>query len=283
MPIIDLPQGRIQYRLAGPEKISGPPVVFVHGLLVNSELWTGVADELAVRGMRSYALDLPLGSHSVALPREADLSPRGIARLILAFLETLELTDVTLVGNDTGTALCQFVIDADDSRIGRLVLTNGDAFEQFPPPSFAPVLKIGRRPAGVYALMSIMRPTSIRQRVQGRNVSKPLDPALTRRWITPALADRGVRRDTAKVLRDIDSAELLEVSKGLGRFTKPVVLLWGDGDRFFPIDLAYRLREAFPDAQLVEIPGGRLFVPLDEPQRVADAIHSVEEGCDFNT
>jgi pimeloyl-ACP methyl ester carboxylesterase len=274
MPIIDLPQGRVQYRLAGPGNSAGPPVVFVHGLLVNCELWTGVADELARRGVRSYALDLPLGSHSLALRPDADLSPRGVARLILAFLEALGLDDVTLVGNDTGTALCQFVIDTDDARIGRLVLTDGDAFDQFPPPSFAPVLKIGSRSAGVYALMSIMRPAWIRQRVQGQNVSKPLDRALTRRWITPALVDRGVRRDTAKFLRGIDTAELLEVSERLRRFTKPVVLVWGDGDRFFPIDLAHRLRDAFFDARLVEIPGGRLFFPLDEPQRVADEIQS---------
>jgi pimeloyl-ACP methyl ester carboxylesterase len=133
MPIIDLPQGRVQYRLAGPANSTAPPVVFVHGLLVNCELWTGVADELARRGVRSYALDLPLGSHSVALRPDAELSPRGVARLIIAFLEALDLTDVTLVGNDTGSALCQFVIDIDDTRIGRLVLTDGDAFDHFPP------------------------------------------------------------------------------------------------------------------------------------------------------
>jgi pimeloyl-ACP methyl ester carboxylesterase len=274
MPIIDLPQGRLQYRLAGPANSAAPPVVFVHGLLVNCELWTGVADELARRGVRSYALDLPLGAHPIAMRPEADLSPRGVAHLIIAFLDSLDLTDVTLVGSDTGSALCQFVVDVDDTRIGRLVLTNGDAFEHFPPPSFAPVLKIGRRPAGVYTLMSIMRPTWIRQRIQNQNVSKPMDPALTRRWITPALTDRGVRRDTAKVLRAIDPAELVEVSKRLRRFTKPVVLLWGDDDQFFPMDLAHRLHDAFPNARLVEIPGGRLFFPLDEPQRVADEIQS---------
>src|SRR5205807_1125690 len=155
---------------------------------------------------------------------------------------------------DTGSALSQFVVDADDRRIGRLVLTNGDAFEHFPPPSFAPVLKIGRRPAGVYALMSIQRPTSIRQRVQNQNVSKPLDPELTRSWITPALTDRAVRRDTAKVFRGIDPAELVEVSKRLRGFTKPVVLLWGDEDPFFPMDLAHRLCDACADARLVEMP-----------------------------
>lgn len=274
MPIIDLPQGQVQYRLAGPAESAAPPVVLVHGLLVNRELWTGAADELAARGIRSYALDLPLGSHPVALRPDADLSPRGVAGLIIAFLEALGLTDVTLVGNDTGTALCQFVIDIDDSRIARLVLTDGDAFDQFPPPSLRPVFRLGRRPAGVYALMSLMRPAWIRQRVQGQNVTNPLDPALTRRWITPALVDRGIRRDTAKFLRGVDPAELLEVSNRLRRFTKPVVLLWGDADRFFPIDLAHRLCDAFPEARLVEISGGRTFFPLDQPQRVANEIRS---------
>jgi pimeloyl-ACP methyl ester carboxylesterase len=253
-------------------------VVFVHGLLVNCELWTAVAEDLAARGVRSYALDLPLGSQPLALRPDADLSPRGVAQLIIAFLKALGLTDVTLVGNDTGTALCQFVIDTDDTRIARLVLTNGDAFDQFPPPSLGPVFKILHRLAGVYALMSLMRPARIRQRIQGQNASKPLDSELTRRWITPALADRDARRDTAKFLRGVDKAELLEVSTRLRRFTKPVVLLWGDADRFFPIDLAHRLRTSFPDARLVEIAGGRLFIPLDEPRRVADEIQSVPQS-----
>jgi pimeloyl-ACP methyl ester carboxylesterase len=153
-------------------------------------------------------------------------------------------------------------------------MTNGDAFDQFPPPSLVPVFKLGKRPTGVYMLMSVMRPTWIRQRVQGQNVSNPLDPALTRRWITPALAERGVRRDTAKFLRGVNPAELLEVSTRLRRFTKPVLLLWGGADQLFPIGLAHRLQNAFANSRLVEIPYGRLFFPLDEPQRVADEIQT---------
>jgi pimeloyl-ACP methyl ester carboxylesterase len=274
VPIIDLPQGQLRYRLAGPSNSTTPPVVFLHGLLVNSELWVGVADHLAAYGVRSYAPDLPLGSHPIALRPDADLTPRGVARLLSSFLAALDLTDVTLVGNDTGTALCQFVIDTDASRIGRMILTNGDAFDQFPPSSLAPVFKLGRRPAGVYTLMSIMRPTWIRQRLQRQNVSNPIDPALTRRWITPALSERGVRRDTAKFLRGVDPAELLEVSTRLRRFTKPVLVLWGAADRLFPVGLAHRLQNAFPNARLIEIPDGRLFFPLDEPQQVADEIQT---------
>ena len=143
MPTVDLPQGRVNYRVAGPPDSALPPVVFVHGIMVNGELWTGVADALAARGIRSYAPDLPLGAHPVPLSPDADISPRGVAALLLAFLDALGLTDVTLAGNDTGGALCQFLLDADASRVGRLVLTNCDAFDQFPPPPFPSRLHIG--------------------------------------------------------------------------------------------------------------------------------------------
>src|SRR5262245_56338991 len=255
MTVIDIPQGRIEYRAAGPAASTAPPVVFVHGLLVNAELWTKVADALAGHGIRSYAPDLPLGSHRIPWPADTDLRPRGIARLINEFIAALELTDVTLVGNDTGGALCQFLIDADHRRIGRLVLTNCDAFDQFPPAPFGLIVKVGRRPARLRAMMASVRPKVLRHSVLGFGglVRDPLDPALTRRWITPALTDAAVRRDTAAFLRQVDAKELLDVSTRLGRFPKPVRLVWGDADPFFKIGFARRLRDAFADATLVEI------------------------------
>jgi pimeloyl-ACP methyl ester carboxylesterase len=282
MAVIDIPSGRIEYRAAGPQVSTQPPVVFVHGLLVNAELWTKVADALARRGIRSYAPDLPLGSHRVPWPAGTDLSPRGVARLINDFLAALGLTDVTLVGNDTGGALCQFLIDDDDNRIGRLVLTNCDAFDQFPPAPFGLIVKAGRRPARLRALMASVRPTFLRHSVLGYGglVRDPLDAALTRRWITPALTDPAVRRDTAEFLRHVDPRDLLDVSTRLDRFGKPVRLIWGTADPFFKVALAHRLRDSFADATLVEIATGRTFLPLDEPELVADEIRAVHAVTD---
>lgn len=274
MPTVDLRQGQIHYRAAGPPDSTEPPVVFLHGLLVNGELWTGVAAALAASGVRSYALDLPLGAQPFGLRPDADLSPRGVAELVIDFLHALDLSDVTLVGNDTGGALCQFVIDIDDSRIGRLVLTNCDAFDTFPPPPFGILVKAGRRPGRLRVLMNTMRPTWARHSVLGFGplVAKPLDAALTRRWITPVLTDAAVRRDTARFMRGIHPHDLLDVSTRLDRFTKPVLLVWGASDRFFKLDFAHRLADVFPDARVIAVEGGRTFVPLDEPQRVADEI-----------
>ena len=274
MPTVELPQGQVHYRIAGPADSSAPPVVFVHGLLVNSEIWSGTAWALAERGVRSYALDLPLGSHEIPLGPDADLSPRGVARLILDFLAALDLHDVTLVGSDTGGALCQFVIDADASRVGRLVLTNCDAFEQFPPAPFGALVTVGRRPGRLKLAMQGVRAKAIRHSVLGYGglVAKPLDAELTARWAKPALTDKAIRRDTARFLGAMDRNELVEVGGRLSGFDKPVLLVWGAADPFFKLALAERLRDAFADARIVPIEDGRTFVALDFPDRVAEEI-----------
>jgi pimeloyl-ACP methyl ester carboxylesterase len=271
---VQLPQGAIDYRAAGPADSPFPPVVFVHGLLVDREIWTGVADVLAERGIRSYAPTWPLGSHRVPMNAGADLSPRGQAAIINGFLAALDLTGVTLVGSDTGGALCQFTIDADDSRIGRLVLTNCDAFNVFPPSAFAGLVKIGSHAALIKPLAAALMSTAFRHSRRGFGglfVGEP-DPAVTRGWVEPAFRDKAIRRDAAKLMSAMRPADLLDVSTRFGSFTKPVRLVWGDADPYFTMAFAKRLAAAFPDATLTPVPGGRTFVSMDFPKQVADVI-----------
>jgi pimeloyl-ACP methyl ester carboxylesterase len=271
---VELPQGTITYRVAGPADSAFPPVVFVHGLLVDSLLWTGVAEVLAERGIRSYAPNWPLGSHRVPMNADADLSPRGMAAIINGFLAALDLTDVTLVGNDTGGALCQFTIDTDQSRIGRLVLTNCDAFRAFPPREFAGLIKVGSHATLIKPLAVALKPTVFRHSRRGFGLlfaGKP-DPKITRGWIEPALRDKAIRRDAAKLMSTMRPKDLLDVSTRFDAFTKPVRLVWGDADRYFTISLAEKLAAAFPNATLTTVPGGRTFISMEFPEQVADVI-----------
>jgi pimeloyl-ACP methyl ester carboxylesterase len=274
MPTIELPQGTVSYRQAGPEDSQSPVVVFVHGFLVSGTLWTRTADALAAAGVRSYAPDWPLGSHSIALTPAADQSPRGVARQIIAFLEALDLHDVTLVGNDTGGALCQFVLDTDAARVGRIVLTNCDAFDQFPPPPFGLLFTTFAHANVIAPLMAPMRFAAVRHSPLGFGllVSEPMDADQTRGWVEPCLTDAAVRRDVSRFARAADPAELDAVSGRLGAFAGPALLVWGMADRFFKPAFAHRLHDAFADARLVEIEGGRTFVPHDHPDRLAQEI-----------
>jgi pimeloyl-ACP methyl ester carboxylesterase len=276
MPTIDLPHGTVNYRVAGPEGSTSPPVVFVHGFLADGALWSGVADLLAERGIRSYAPDWPLGAHRIALRPDADQSPRGVARQIVAFMEELDLTAVTLVGNDTGGALCQFVMDSDASRVGRLVLTNCDGFDVFPPAPFRPVFALLRSERRMKFLAGQMRPRLVRHSWAGFGLlAKNLPADLTRSWIEPARTDPGVRRDAVRFLRAVEPRELLDVSTRLHGFEGPVSLVWGADDHAFTTKLGRRLQQAFTDATFVPVPKSRTFVSLDAPAALADEIVAI--------
>lgn len=269
MPEVTLTQGTIAYREQGPA--DGPPIVFVHGFLGDGSLWEVAAADLARRGFRTIAPNWPLGAHTLPLKPDADRTPRGVARLIIDFLGALELEDVTLVGNDSGGALTQFVIDTDPTRVGRVVLTNCDGIDVFPPKPFRLILKAARRPALFRALMEPARLAAVRHSPLyfGLLAQKPFDPAQTRGWVMPYLTNAGVRRDAAAFCRGVDPVELAAVASRLRRFDGPALLCWAPADRYFTIDLARRLQACFADARLVEIPDARTFVALDQPALLA--------------
>ena len=279
MPEIALEQGTIAYRAVGPADSPYPPVVFVHGLLVDGRLWSGVADRLAEAGIRCYQPDLPLGSHQRPMHPDADLTPRGQAAIIDGFLRALDLEDVTLVGNDTGGALCQFTIDAHPGRIGRLVLTNCDAFDKFPPPPFGSLVTALRRPAVARTLLAPMRSTKMRHSPAGFGLlARSFDPELTLDWVRPALENPGIRKDMARFARGVEPADLLDISTRLARFTGPVRIVWGEADKVFKPEFGRRLAEAFADATFVGVPDARTFVALDAPDTLASEIRSLSQA-----
>ena len=205
---VDLPQGNLAYRAAGPATSDHPPVVLVHGLLVDARLWEPVAERLGRAGIRSYAPTLPLGSHQQPMNAGADLSPQGVARLMLDFIRALGLSGVTIAGNDTGGAICQLMLAGDTSRIGAAVLTNCDAFGTFPPMALAPLFRALRRPAMVSLIAPALRSEAMRNGplAYGPLSSGRLDPDLTLDWVKP-LADAAIRRDLAKLARGVHPRE----------------------------------------------------------------------------
>ena len=271
MPEIQLTQGTVHYRDEG----SGPVVVLIHGLLVNGHVWDGVV-ERAAEDARLIVPDLPLGSHPRAMNDGADLSPLGVAGLIAELLERLALEDVTLVGNDTGGALCQLVCAHHPERVGRLVLINCDAFENFPPPAFRVPVKVLARVPGAVAGLELMGRTRVMRRATmsiAPLTVQPIPDELLRSWIEP-LRDRGVRRDLVHFLRAISPRDTLDAAERLRGFKRPALLIWGLRDRFFPRAEADRLAATLPDARLETVENARTFVQFDAPERVAELIVS---------
>jgi pimeloyl-ACP methyl ester carboxylesterase len=269
---VDLAQGTIAYRAAGPATSNHPPVVLVHGLLVDARLWAAVADRLAADGIRSYTPTLPLGSHQRPMNADADLSPQGVATIALDFIRALGLTDVTIAGNDTGGAICQLMLGADTSRISAAAFTNCDALGTFPPMSLAPLFQVLRHPGLVSVLAPSLRPKPMRHGPLAYGpLARSLDAAVTLDWIQP-LSNPAIRRDLAKFARAVHPRLLLDAASRFGEFHGPVRILWGDADSMFRVKLGRQLAESFPHSTFATVPGGRTFLPLDHPDKVADEI-----------
>jgi pimeloyl-ACP methyl ester carboxylesterase len=268
---LQLPQGRLRYFEAG----AGTPIVLVHGVLVNANLWRKVVPRLAP-DFRVVCLELPLGSHTLPMPPTADLSPHGVADLIADAIEALELDDVTLVGNDTGGALCQMVVTRRPERIGRLVLMSCDYRDQFPPAMFG-YLKVAAKIPG--AMKALMLPMVLRAPRQapfafGWLVKKPIDRAAEDSYVLAPMAIPGVADDARKLLAGLDKRYTNEAADKLGGFTKPALIAWSREDRFFKLAHAEALAKDLPNARLEWIEGARTFASEDQPERLADAIAS---------
>src|SRR3569832_147664 len=115
---IDLSAGTLDYVDTGGD---GPTVVLLHGLLMDGSLWDAPIAELSA-DHRCVAPTLPLGAHRH--PVSGDLSLPAVARLVEGLPDRRDLSDVTLVGNDTGGALVQLVLAGNAERVGRAVLVS---------------------------------------------------------------------------------------------------------------------------------------------------------------
>ena len=210
----------------------------------------------------------------------ADLSTPGVAALLDAFMAALDLRDVTLVGNDTGGAICQVVAVNHPERVARMVLTSCDLYEDFPPAMFKPLLWIARLPGGVATFVQPTRIGALHNSplAYGLLAKRPIDRERTRGWLRPALSDAGVRRDLAKVLRGMDKRYTLDAAERLGSFEKPVLFAWAGDERLFKLDLAKRLAATMPDASVVQVPDAYTFVSIDQPQRTAELIGEFAGG-----
>lgn len=272
-----LPQGTIRYLDAG----TGPSIVFVHGLFVDHELWAPAIDVLC-KSHRCIAPDWPLGSHTRPMHANADLSPAGMAQLVADFIRALDLDDVTLVANDSGGVIAQLVA-ADHARcIARLVLTNCDALEVYPPPGFEYLAWLPRIPGAMYLMSQLMfRSRALRhgKTAFGALTKRPLPDAQVKQWVKPAATNRRVRRNAGKFMRGGSNKLTLSVAQRLARFPGPALLLWGQDDPFFTIELAGRLKECFADGRLETIADATVFSPLDQPGEVAAGISRFIADC----
>jgi pimeloyl-ACP methyl ester carboxylesterase len=267
MRSVEIPAGVVQYDETG----SGPPVVLLHGLLMDHTVWDRVLP-LLPGGFRYIRPVLPLGAHRRAMNPGADLTLAGQVRLVAAFLDALDLVDVTLVHSDWGGALF-LTARGLDQRIARQVFLPCEAFGNFPPGLPGKMVGVAVRvPAGLQLAARQLRVGWLRRLppLFGQMARRPVPDELIRRWTEPVLRDPGVRRDLLAYCRGtFDKAALIADTEALRQFQGEALVLWSPDNKVMPPAHGHRLAALMPRARYAEIPGAYVLSMLDEPVAVA--------------
>jgi hypothetical protein len=269
MSTVALSSGTIHYEKSGPSH--GRPLVFVHGFMMGASLWRPLAERLAARGFLCLAPTWPLGAHTEPMSERADLTMEGVAAIVGEFLESLELHDVVLVGNDTGGAVGQILATTADQRLGALVLTSCDAFEHFPPPIIEPLIAAARSRPAFAAALQPLRTRLGRRRGYSALAHADIDQ-LAHEWLSPALGDHRVRSDLRRFTGSLNRQSTVQAGARLSQFTKPALIAWSADDEFFPLEDAHRLAAALPSSRIEVIPQAKTFSMIDQPDILADLI-----------
>jgi len=260
---------------------SGPPVVFVHGAYVTGALWDDVVDRLSDRH-RCIAPTFPFGAQTEIVGAGVDLGVRSSGRRIIAFLEALDLSDVTLVANDTGGGIVLASLGnatLNWGRVSKMVFTNCDSFEHFPPSSFAPLVRLCalNQTVGAIVLKMLTTPPGLKvfsSAVTRHGIDAARRPAIFGGFLTSG----AVRREAARFTAGLKPSYTMAAVNALKRWDKPVLMAWGTSDKLFPLSHAQRLAETFPDAVVRTIEDSSTYVMLDRPDETAEAIREFVAG-----
>jgi pimeloyl-ACP methyl ester carboxylesterase len=265
---VELSAGTIDYEDTGGP---GPVVVLVHGLLMDGAQWRHVVADLRA-DYRCVLPTLPMGAHRRPMRPEADLSLRGLGRILTEFMDRLDLADVTLCFNDWCGAQVM-IADGGVERVGRLALVSCEAFENYPPglPGHLAGLA-ARMPGGVAVARRMLLSRRVRQLPMffGNMSKRGVPDDIMRAWLEP-VARREIQRDYRKYAGDTAAGkrDLLAATGSLSSFDRPVLVAWATEDRIMPLEHGHRLAQSFPHGRLVEIPDSYTLVPEDQPTLLA--------------
>jgi pimeloyl-ACP methyl ester carboxylesterase len=255
---------------------TGPVALFVHGIATNAYLWRHVISALATQ-RRCIALDLPLHGRS-PVTAEQDLSLTALAAGLDDFCETLGLTGVDLVANDTGGAIAQIFAARHPERLATLTLTNCDTAGNMPPESLKPVIDLATAGQLAPTAVEMFKDFDTYARFAFGATYEHIDRMdwdVIRSYLEPCTGTLDRARQFERLFVALDANDLEAVTPQLRELTVPTLVVWGTGDETFAVSWAYWLRDTIAGAtQVIEVDGARMFFPEERP---ADLVPHLEQ------
>lgn len=259
-------QANIEYNEWG----QGDAIIFIHGAFSNGNTWRKVIPELS-KHYRCIVPEWPFGGHSLPLGNQSDVSPTGIAALIAKFTEALGLASVIIIANDTGGAYAQVFTSIYPEKVKRLILSNCEGFEVFPPKKFQSLGQLVKVPGYTYLMGQLFKiksflKTSATFGLLSNSLSKH---ELYDLYVKNFSKNKLIRKDFKRLAMGWHPKYTLMAAEKLTKYKQPVLVLWGSNDtQLFPVALGKRIAAIFPSAQFIEITDSLTYIQEDQPREM---------------
>ena len=255
------------HRIAYLDVGQGPPIILIHGFGGSMWNWEYQYPVLS----RTHRVIIPdlLGSGLSDKP-EGAYTPGRLVEFFRQFMDKLNIPQASLVGNSMGAGLAMAMALDYPERVTRLVLISGfpaqvessiasrqyQRFLNHRPPLW--LAKIGNWMAGRRATEKLLKEIVY-------------NPEL----ISPTVIERSFRNRQRggfigplySLMDNIQSWEG-QYGKKLQKISHQVLLLWGDHDRVFPLEVGERVKTQLPHAEWHVIPEAGHLAQWEEPALV---------------
>jgi haloalkane dehalogenase len=262
----DSTRGRLHYVDEG----TGTPILLCHGNPTWSFLYRDII--IALRDhFRCIAPDY-LGFGLSERPSGFGYTIDEHAGVVGEFVDHLNLDGYLTMGQDWGGPISMAVDVMRADRVRGVILGN----TWFWPPDDLATKLFSRVMSSAVMQYAILQRNFFVERLIPAGTGRRLSAAVMAhyRGVQPSPRDRaGVARMPREILaaRPLLGRLAREVPATLSE--KPALLVWGMKDRAFrPGATIPRMRAAFPDHVLVELPNAKHFIQEDAPDRIAQAI-----------
>ncbi|MEM5387305.1 alpha/beta hydrolase [Paraburkholderia phymatum] len=251
----------VRYRTFG----DGPPIVLIHGTPFSSWVWHRIAPHLA-HERKVHVYDLP--GYGQSEMREGQDVSLGVQNGVLAaLLAHWQLDAPDVVAHDFGgaTALRAHLIDGCEYR--SLTLIDPVAVA----PWGSPFVRHVREHAAAFAgLPAYIHAAIVDAYIRGAVSRKISDEALAP-YVEPWLGDIG-QPAFYRQIAQMDQRYTDEVEARYPQTRCRTQILWGEDDRWIPIERGRHLASLVPGARFQAVPNAGHLMQEDAPEAIVAAV-----------